>query len=179
MIGKVSTPKTKTARSERPDDVESIGAGASAIPDYVSRLLGEAAGEAIQGILELHCEDDLALFVDWGEYGVYPEEVGRSAAVIGVHGPDADGVVILDTEHLARWPVTHRARRPMHEVSVPEPVPLSVSAIHPYLRDAQRIRLRVPGIERLVTVIDTAEVRANGGHGNGHWVQLVPAGPCS
>lgn len=158
------------------DKVESIGAGTSAIPEYVSRLLEEAASEVIQGILELRHEDDPALFVDWGEYGAYSKEVGRSAAVIRVQGPDASGVVTLDTEQLARWPVTHRARRPAHEVSVPEPVPLSLSALEPYLRTARSIRLRVPGVERLVAVIDTAEVWANGGHGNGHWVQLVPAG---
>lgn len=161
------------------EGVVSIGAGASAIPDYVRHLLKEAAADAIQGILELRCEDDPALFVDWGEHGKYPNEVGRSAAVIGVRGPDADGVVILDTEQLEQRPVTHRARRLAHEVSVPDPVPISLSTLQPYLKGAQIVRVGVPGIKRLSAVIDSAEVWVNGGHGNGHWLQLVPAGACS
>lgn len=161
-----------------PSDVESVGAGASAIPDYVSRLVEEAALEAIQGILKFHSVDDPALFVDWGEYGSYSKEVGRSAAVIDVQAPDANGVIVLDTEHLARWPATHRARRSAHEVSVADPAPISLSALRPFMLEAKALRLRVPGIERPVAVIDTAEVWANGGHGSGRWMQLVPAGPC-
>lgn len=158
--------------------VESVGEGSTAIQAYVTRLVEEAAREAVKGIVDIRIANDPTIFVDWGEAGGHSNEAGRSAAVVAVHGPDADGVLVLDTENLSSWPGTHRARRLADEVSAVSPSPLTLSTLRPLLPRVNLVRLRVPGIERLVTVIDATERRADGGHGNGHWLQLVPSGQC-
>lgn len=159
--------------------LDSLGEGATAIQAYVALLVEEAAREAVNGMMNVRTGNDPAVCVDWGEAGEQSHQAGRSAAVIAVHGPDADGVLVLDTENLAKWPVTHGARRPAGEVSTVSPPPLTFSVLRPLLPKVNQIRLRVPGIERLVTVISWVERRANGGHGNGHWLQLVPSGHCA
>lgn len=150
--------------------------GAEAIPRYVAHLVSIAAQDAVEHLSGLAALQQAPLYVDWGEVGKYPHAVGQSAAIVKVEWDAERRTLVLTSEHLDTVGVTTRSRSGEHDPALVLP---TVADLNLDQRSALRIALKVPGTTREITAIDFVERVFDSGYGNGSWIQLVPAGPCS
>ncbi|MCU6480615.1 SIR2 family protein [Arthrobacter sp. A2-55] len=158
-----------------------LGEGSSAIPDYVRRLVDEAALKAVTELCGLPAPDERLMLVDWGDEQNQQPGMGRSAAIVKSHGIDAEGTLVLETDPLRSIDATHASRSGQIRFSIQSTVlakPLPFSEIRADIHRAIRIKLKVPDASRLVTVIASTERRFTSGEGDGRWLSLVPAGLC-
>lgn len=155
--------------------IDASGCGDGAIETYVARQLAAAATEAISRLRSLSCRQEKSLFVDWGPIGEPLHQQGRSAAIVKVTQENHGHTLVLHSEDLDVRGTTTRSRRDLPDNS---PRPIAHSTLLPMLADVKRLVVRVPQASADATVIDFIERQIQSGHGDGAWLQLVPAGLC-
>lgn len=143
--------------------------GATAVEDYVRRLVAADAQNALTSVMNVDLSPATPLFVDWGP----TPDGARAAAVLAVERADRDGVVVVRTETLGdRWKA-FQSRKDAAGVS--RDVPATVGQLRDAAANAKRIAIETPDGTRAASVIDSAVRHTDTGHSN-TWLQLVAAG---
>ena len=148
-------------------DIEAVGSGSEAIPDYVRALIEGASREAVVHLKNAQFPVDAPLLLDWGP-SVGTNRGGRAAAVMSIHSQTSTELR-LQASQVGHTMETTRTR------GADEAAPLTFGALSDTLASGQQLTVFVEGSDRQFVVIDTA--LRNFEHGNSRaWLQLVAAG---
>jgi hypothetical protein len=149
--------------------------GQDAVQSYSADLVRAAAKEAAAQVSALSGCPDTSLYVHWGPIGEMDPE-GRSAAIVAFNWDAQRRTAIFTSERLG---TEQRATASRTGFNGSLDRPVALSDLRPALEKAERLVVQVPGIAREVSIIDVQQRHFDLGHGNGDWLRLVPAGPCS
>ncbi len=148
--------------------------GDDAVIRYVDRLVADASSEAFVKIRGALVASETPLLVDWGDPGD-PHKPGRSAAIVKADLDWTRGAVVLASEELSTISDTTRSRRN----DAPGNAPVTVAELRAMSGGPAQVILNVPGVRRDIRIVDAVTRTYATGHGDGTWLQLVPAGHCS
>jgi hypothetical protein len=137
--------------------------GGDAISDYVARLVGEVAHTAVEALRDDESVASSPIYIDWGE--------NNSTSFSSFELRRSDNALVLTGEHMGTTAQTTRSREEGN-------LPLNLADVRGALRTASRIVARFPSMQREVSVVGHVRRTYETGHGDGNWVQLIPAGAC-